>query len=201
MAGKDYVNLFYLNYDANNAIKKKDLVDYIEKMKGKVVADNQIQNLCNEIANLSDNVKSLVSTNERLTSELPIVKNVNNVLENRIVNLEKQLSKNEQYGRRNNVEISGISNQIPDQDLEENVKIWKDSDINISPIDIEGCHRLPLGRNSTNTTKQVIMKFVDRKHSEAILQQKKDINSKNKAFVTHSLCPYYRFLWGKFKDL
>ena len=54
-----------------------------------------------------------------------------------------------------------ISNQIPDQDLEENVKIWKDSDINISPIDLEGCHRLPLGRNSINTTKQVIMKFVD----------------------------------------
>ena len=48
-------------------------------MKGKVVADNQIQNLCNEIANLSDNFKSLVSTNERLTSELSIVKNVNNV--------------------------------------------------------------------------------------------------------------------------
>ena len=79
---------------------------------------------------------------------------MNKVLENRIVNLEKQLSKNEQYGRRNNVEISGISNQIPDQDLEENVvKICKDSDINISPMDIEGCHRLPLGRNSTNTTK------------------------------------------------
>ena len=118
MAGKDYVNLFYLTYDANNAIKKKDLVDYIEKMKGKVVADNQIQNLCNEIANLSDNVKSLVSTNERLTSELY---NVNNVLENRIVNLEKQLSKNEQYGRRNNVEIFRILNQIQDQDLEKNV--------------------------------------------------------------------------------
>ena len=78
-----------------------------------------------------------MSTNERLTSELPIVKNVNNVLENRIVNLEKQLSKNEQYGRRNNVEISGISNQIPDQDLEESVvKICEDSDINISPMDI-----------------------------------------------------------------
>ena len=152
MADKDYVNLFYLTYDAINAIKKKDLVDYIEKIKGKVAADNQ--NLCNEIANLSDNVKSLVSTNERLTSELSIVKNVNNILENRIVNLEKQLSKNEQYGCRNYVEISGISNQIPDQDLEENVvKICKDLDINISPIDIEDCHRLPLGRNSTNAMK------------------------------------------------
>ena len=121
MTGNDYVNLFDLTYDAINAIKKKDLVDYIEKMKSKVVADNQIQNLCSEIANLSDNVKSLVSTNERLTSELTVVKNVNSILENRVVNLEKQLSKNEQYGRRKNVEISEISKLIPDQDLEENI--------------------------------------------------------------------------------
>ena len=47
MAANDYVNLFDLTYDAINAITKKDLADYIEKMKGKVVADNQIQNLCN----------------------------------------------------------------------------------------------------------------------------------------------------------
>ena len=60
MAGKKYTNLFDLTHDAINAIKKKDLVDYIEKMKGKVIADNQIQNLCNEISNLSDNVKSLL---------------------------------------------------------------------------------------------------------------------------------------------
>ena len=60
--------------------------------------------------NLSGNVKSLVSTNKRPISALTVVKNVNNMLENRIVSLEKQLSKNEQYGRRNNVEISGISN-------------------------------------------------------------------------------------------
>ena len=71
------------------------------------------------------------------TNELTIVKKVNNVLENRIVNLEKQLSKNEQYDRRNNIEISGISNQIRDQDLEENiVKISEDSDNNISPMNI-----------------------------------------------------------------
>ena len=110
-------------------------------------------------------------TNERLNRELTIVKNVDNVLKNRIVNLEKELSKNEQYGRRNNVEISGIPNQISDQDLKENiVKICKDSDNNIALMDIEGCHRLPLGRNTTNTTKRVIVKIVNRKHSEAMLQ-------------------------------
>ena len=108
--------------------------------------------------------------------------NVNNVLENKIVNLEEQPSNNEQYHRPNNVEISGISNQIPDQDLEENIKICRDLDINMSPMDTKGCHRLPLGRNYTNTTKPVVM-------------------SKNKVFVTHSSCPYYQFLWGKCKDL
>ena len=86
--------------------------------------------------------------------------------------------------------------------LEENlIKICKDSDINISHMDVEGCHRFTFGRNTTNTTKRVIVKFANRKHSEAMLQRKKDINSKNKVFVTHSLCPYYRFLWGKCKDL
>ena len=42
MVGEDCVNLFYLTYDAINVIKKKDLVDYIEKTKGKVAADNKI---------------------------------------------------------------------------------------------------------------------------------------------------------------
>ena len=37
MAGNDYVRLFDLTYDAGNAVKKKDLADYIKKMKGKVV--------------------------------------------------------------------------------------------------------------------------------------------------------------------
>ena len=56
-------------------------------------------------------------------------------------------------------------------------------------MDFEGCHRLPLGRNTTNTMKQVIVKFVNQKHSEAMLQWKKDINSKNKVLL------------GKCKDL
>ena len=38
MTGKDYAILFDLTYDTINAIKKKDLGDNIEKMKGKVVA-------------------------------------------------------------------------------------------------------------------------------------------------------------------
>ena len=66
MAGNDYVNLFGLTYDDINGIKKKELVDYIKKLKGEVLAEN---------------VKSLLNTHERLTSELMVVKNVNNILD------------------------------------------------------------------------------------------------------------------------
>ena len=202
MAENNFVNLFSLSYDAINGMKKKDLVDHIENLKGKVVVGNDIQGLFNQISKLSENVDRLMTANEKLNSELLIVRNVNQNLQNRIINLEKQQSKSEQYNRGNNVEISGISNEVSDQNLEQTViGICKDFRIEVNPLDIEGCHRLPLGRNATNTTKRVIVKFVNRKHSEAMLQRKKDINQKSKVFVSHSLCPYYWFLWGKCKEL
>ena len=73
MAGNDSVKLFYLTY-AINVNKMKDLVDYFEKMKDKAVTDRQIQNLCSQITNLSENVRRFMNTNERLTSELISVK-------------------------------------------------------------------------------------------------------------------------------
>ena len=202
MAENGFLNLFSLSYDATNGMKKKDLVDHIENLKGKVVVGNDIQGLFDQISKLSENVDRLVTANDKLNSELLIVRNVNQNLQNRIINLEKQQSKSEQYNRRNNVEISGISNVVSDQNLEETViGIFKDSGIDVYSLDIEGCHRLPLERNATNTNKRVIMKFVNRKHSEAILPHTKDTIKKSKVFVSHSLCPYYRFLWEKCEEL
>ena len=77
----------------------------------------------------------------------------------------------------------------------------KDSRIEVNSLDIEGCHRLPLRRNATNTNKHVIVQFVNRRHPEAMLQLKQDIIKKSKVFVSHSLCPCYQFLWGKCKEL
>lgn len=57
-----------------------------------------------------------MDANKRLISELVVITNVNNILENRLVNLEKQISKAEQHKCRNKFEMPGISNEIPDQD-------------------------------------------------------------------------------------
>ena len=112
MAENSFVNLFSLSYDAINGMKKKDLLDHIiENLKGKVVVGNHIQGLFNQISKLSANFVCLVTANDKLNSELLIVRNVSQNLQNQIINLEKQQSKSEQYNRCNNVVISGISNE------------------------------------------------------------------------------------------
>ena len=106
--------------------------------------------------------------------------------------------------------LSGIPNKIFDEDLENTViNICKMSGIDVDTRDIEVCHQLPLSRNSRGHDKRVIVKFVNWKVAEAMLKDKKQISPKNfghlnvtnKVFVSVSLCPHYRFIWGTCKDL
>ena len=74
--------------------------------------------------------------------------------------------------------------------------------LSLRPVITEGCHHLPLGRNSTNENKQVIKKFVNMLQPELMLNLKKNISSKSKVYINNLLCPkYYHFPWEKCKDL
>ena len=131
-------------------------------------------------------------------------------LEEKVKSLETQISKKEQYNRHNCVEFSGFANTINDDNLEDtNIEACKDINIDVSEADIAACQRLPVRRNATNASKRVIVKFVNRKHAESILSKKftlsstdsSRLNINNKVYVNLSLCPYYRYLWGRCKDL
>ena len=87
-------NLFELSFDAINTMKKKDLVSRIEKLKGKVIVDNNIKNLCDQASRLSENLSKLMELNEKLSSQFIVVKKVNALLEKRVEGLKKS-SKNE----------------------------------------------------------------------------------------------------------
>ena len=52
------------------------------------------------------------------------------------------------------------------------IDICEESGIDMNPSDIETCHRLPSGRANTSNSKRVIVKIVNRKHSEAMLRLK-----------------------------
>ena len=75
-------------------MKKKDLVSRIEKLKGKVIVDNNIKNLCDQASRLSENLSKRMELNEKLSSQFIVVKKVNTLLEKRVEGLKKS-SKNE----------------------------------------------------------------------------------------------------------
>ena len=63
-------------------------------------------------------------------------------LENKILTLQSEHSSLEQYGRPNNIGITGIPDSLPDQNLEEKVvDISNEISVNVSPKDIEACHQ------------------------------------------------------------
>ena len=69
----DNTNLFTLS--------KSELVQKIVALKGKVIVNADISNLCNQVLKLNDTISQLHSTNEKIRTELAVVKNVNTKLE------------------------------------------------------------------------------------------------------------------------
>ena len=133
--GESTTNLLELSFNKINAMKKKDLVSKIEKLKGKVLVEDNIKNLCDQVSRLSENLAKLMKSNEKLSSQFIVLKKVNTLLEKHVIELVGQ------YSSRNNVEISGIPHEILDNNLEDKViDICKDAGIEIGHMDIEGCH-------------------------------------------------------------
>ena len=131
----DNTNLFTLSESAINAIKKPELVQKIIALKGKVIVDSDISNLCNQISKLNDTISQsqLHSTNQKV-SDLTNAKNVNAKLEEQIISLEKSQAKSEQYSRHSNIELCGILNDIPEDNLGKVVTdICHDSEVEIEP--------------------------------------------------------------------
>ena len=169
----DGPNLFEMTESGTNVLKTPEIVKRNIELKDKVVVGEEIRSLCTHMKELTETVNQLLSKNERLSSDLAIQKTVCSNLEKKVKSLEIQISKDEQYNRRNCVEFSGIPDTINDDNLEDTIiEAWKDTNIDVSETDIEPCHRLPIRHNATNASKRVIVKFVNRKHAESVISKK-----------------------------
>ena len=109
-----------------------------------------ITNLKGEVINLNEII--IKNQNKRLKAKV-------NVLGNKIIDLEVQNNNLDKYSRKNNVEISGISQSVRDSHLEEKVvDMLKAIDANVTTNEIEACHCLG------NKKKNVIFRAINRKH-------------------------------------
>ena len=136
---------------------------------------------------------------------MPVSKNVNSKLRERVVALERQCWRNNQYSRRECLEIAGVPDSVSNDDLEKpTIKIFDKLDVAIDPSNIEDCHWLKI-----NGPKKVIIKFGRRKDANLIRKNKKNLKGmnlcsvgiNNPVFINDSLCSYCEMLWRKCKKL
>ena len=94
-------------------------------------------------------------------------------LENDAISNESSVDALEQYGRRNNIVVSGIPAHVSERDMEETViSVLSDTEVNVSPNDVEVCHRI--GKPDSNKSKKAIARFLNRKHcKKALLNRRK----------------------------
>ena len=157
------------------------------------------------LSNINKEVSELRSDFKKIESELSVSKNVNNKLHKRVVALERQCWGNNQYSRRECLEITGVPDSVINDDLEKTtIKIFDKLDVGIDPSNIEDYHWF-----KSNGRKKVIIKFARREDANLIQKNKNklkgmnlcsvDIN--NPVFINDSLCSYYKILWQKCKKL
>ena len=143
-----------------------------------------------------------------MESDLAISRNVNVKLVERLVVTERKCWANEQYSRRECLEISGIPESVSGNTLEDKIQgVLCGIDVEVDTENIESCHRLK-GKGSKG---KVILKLSKRKDAEKIKSNKKKLknidhkkiglSSGTKVFINESLCGYHKLLWSKCKKL
>ena len=98
----------------------------------------------NELLNVKNIIiRNLQEENERLRKRVSF-------LNKKVISLESRDNMLEQYGRRNNYEITGIPDSMLQRDLENKVvDILNAIGLNVSNDDFEDCHRIGESRNNS----------------------------------------------------
>ena len=127
-----------------------------------------MEKFCERLDTLSNTVDNLSSKLDLVESSLVVTKTVIDNLLNRIKTLERSLHAQEQYSRRECLEIVGIPVSINDKNLQPTIcNILNEIDVPCGPEDLEDCHRIKGDRT--------IVKFSSRKKSSEVLRKKKKL--------------------------
>ena len=150
-------------------------------------------------------IADLKSGFRRLESELSISRSVNSKLCDTVTSLKRQCWANNQYTRRECLEITGLPENTENGNLEDlTLKVLNEIGVNIDSRNVEDCHWV-----KTQGPKKVIIKFSRRKDANKVRTDKKKLKGKNLTslginkpiYISDSLCTYYKKIWTKCKKL
>ena len=168
--------------------------------------NNLPDNILERLGELENALQSLQQENNKLKMNVADHEsNLNDQL-SYIYSLEQNLSRLDQYGRRENIELLGIPSSIKDHALETEVlKI-----LNIIGLDhldhygIVACHRI--GKRDIHGNRSTIVRFLNRKDAVMALKCKrylfrgKELGYHNLQIV-ENLCPSYQSIFDDMKEL
>ena len=129
------------------------------------------------------------------------IRSVRDDFETRLIQIERRLAEQEQYTRRECVDIVGLPENLKGEELEAAVaNVFEVAGVPMEKCDFHAIHRL---RN----TRVVIAKVCNRRDAIAILRNKKKLCElsqegkkklkSQKIYVNESLCPAYKRVLGK----
>ena len=144
-----------------------------------------------EVSNLTKSVRQLSQNNLRLERQLRDFESEREDLWEAYDMLERDLMQFMQYNRRENIEIIGIPDSIPDNQIEEYVVtlLSRIGVQNLSHYDIVGCHRL---YNRKSTASNVIVRFLNHKHAKETFSCKRNcfqLPEYRNIRIVENLCP------------
>lgn len=158
------------------ALAKEDIIKSLNAVISKIVSDvvnTAVQSLNEQLHTLTKDVALLTKANADLKKDV-----------------EDRSTQLEQYSRRNNIRIYGLSESVG-EDIEKIVlDICTDKlKVSLPPFAIERCHRI--GRLHENVTgrkpRSVIVKFANYKFRQSVFNAKKLLKSSN-IYIKEDLC-------------
>ena len=184
-------------HDNIRSKKQLSFEDAVEKMESNIL--EEISKLNADVRSMKDkllNMKDVIMN--CLQDENALLRSRCSKLEDKVVSLESSVNQVEQYGRRNNIVISGIPDDVADDDLEDVVtSIMEDVDVIVKNGDIEACHGIGKSDQKTSS-KKTIVRFINRKYCKKALVNRKNLvninsemkynlNRNNKIFINENL--------------
>ena len=132
-----------------------------------------LENFKNDInvkfSELNDRFNDFEAKYEMVNSNLLITRRCNDLLVERITQLERNNLNNAQYTRKKILEINPVPSDIADDVLEQSVCQYG---ISAEPDDLQACHRM-------RKKDRVIIKFKCRKQKHGVLLSRKNLQNKS----------------------
>ena len=159
-------------HEYNTRTKKDGFQEALVNLEQNIT--NFINSVKTEPKEEINNLKAVII--KRLQDKNVILRDRCSKLEQKLVEFEYSTNNLKQYGRRNNIIISGIPDSVDNNQLEDSVtEILTDINVNVESNDIEACHRIGKKDSRIGSTKTII-RFVNRKHTKQALYNKKKLS-------------------------